>query len=152
AIHGLRNHRRRGRWRAIDSGAQARGQREHGGQLCSHRCLFFHRGIYALGKPKNTEIRKEGISEAICGKGRTIKGRSLSVPPRHAVYSTAEDLANDRATDVRCKNFTLDYSSGCCCRWVLQWFSRWWRRLHSDAVDGLRAGNTYSSRSGNRSF
>ena len=56
-VHGLRNHRRRGRWRAVDSGAEACRPREHGGQLCSYRCLFFHRGIYALGKPKNTEIR-----------------------------------------------------------------------------------------------
>jgi len=115
--------------------------------------VYFSIAVFMLWESqKNTEIRKEGTPEAVCGKRRTIKRRSLSVPPHHAVYSTAEDLANDRATHVRCKNFTLDYSSGCFCRWVLQRFSRWWRRLHSNAVDGLRAGNTYTSRCGNRSF
>ena len=51
-------------------------------------------------RSEKNRSRKESAS-----KGRRIKRRSLSVPTRHAVDSTAENLANDRATHFRCKKF-----------------------------------------------
>ena len=115
--------------------------------------VYFSIAVFMLWESQKTlRSDKNRSRKQSAAKGAQSKEDHSAFRPRHAVYSTAENLANDRATHVRCKNFTLDYSSGRLCRRIFQRFSRWWRRLHSDAVNGLRAGNTYSSGCGNGPF
>src|SRR5437870_1947035 len=67
--HGVGNHRRRRMWRAVDSGAKARWQREYSSQLCRDRRLFWHRSLHALGEPKNAAIGERPIT-ARAGQGQ----------------------------------------------------------------------------------
>src|SRR5947207_14918729 len=100
--------------RAVDSGAKARWQREYSSQLCRDRSLFWHRGFYALGEPKNAAIGQRPITER-AGQGSGVKKRPLRIQPCHAEYSTAENLADDQTAQFRHTNFTLDLTSHCLC-------------------------------------
>src|SRR5439155_37495 len=96
--------------RAVDSGAQARWQCEYSSQLCRDRRLFWHRGIHALGEPKNAAIGQRPITER-AGQGSGVKKRPLRIQPCHPEYSTAENLADDHTAHFRHTNFTLDHTS-----------------------------------------
>src|SRR5436189_6371758 len=98
-------------WRAVDSGAKARWQRKHSSQLCRDPCLLWHRGIHALGEPKNAAIGQRLITER-ASQGSGVKKRPLRIQPCHAEYSTAENLADDHTAHFRHTNLTLDHSSG----------------------------------------
>ena len=115
--------------------------------------VYFSIAVFMLWESQKTLRSDKNRSRKNCGKGlqQSKEDHSAFRPVTQSIQRT-ENLANDRATHVRCKNFTLDYSSGRLCRRIFQRFSRWWRRLHSDAVNGLRAGNTNSSGCGNGPF
>src|SRR3989449_11777453 len=85
--------------RAVDSGAQARWQCEYSSQLCCDPCLFWHRGIHALGKPKNAAIGQRPITER-AGQGSGVKKRPLRIRAGYTKDSTAENLA-DRSEERR---------------------------------------------------
>src|SRR5438876_7237498 len=86
-------------WRAVDSGAKARWQRKHSSQLCRDPCLLWHRGIHALGEPKNAAIGQRPITER-ASQGSGVKKRPLRIQPCHAEYSTAENLADDHTATL----------------------------------------------------
>src|SRR4029077_7274767 len=64
---------------------------------------------------------------------------------RVARNPAAEDLADDFASYIRCeRDFAVDDSISCVRGWIFRGLSRWRRRLHPDAVDGLRARDSHS--------
>src|SRR5438094_3517825 len=96
--------------RAVDSGAQARWQCEYSSQLCRDHRLFWHRGIHALGEPKNTAIGQRAIT-ARAGQRCKVKKRPICIRPCHPEYSTAENLADDLTAHFgHTGNFTLDHT------------------------------------------
>src|SRR5438093_2224793 len=136
--------------RAVDSGAKTRWQREHSGQLCRDRSLFWHLCIPDPGEPKNVDLGPRAIT-AGAGQRCKVQKRPLRIRSCHSKYSTAENLADDHAAHFRHTNFTLDDPSGRLCWRRLQRFSWWRRRLHSDAVDGVCPGDSHASGGGDRS-
>src|SRR5438094_10666260 len=112
--------------RAVDSAAKACWQGKLSSLLCGDPCLLWHRGIHALGEPKNAAIGQRPITER-ASQGSGVKKRPLRIQPCHAEYSTAENLADDHTAHFRHTNFTLDHPFRRLCWRRLQRFS-WWRR------------------------
>ncbi|PYJ92582.1 MAG: hypothetical protein DME62_12200 [Verrucomicrobia bacterium] len=101
---------------------------------------------------KNAQVAK-GTSAVGISKRREVKKRPFRIRSGDPCHSTIENLADDRVANFGNKSdFALDDSSGRVRGRVIQRLSRRRRRLHPHAFDGLRARDSYASRSRHRSF
>ena len=104
----------------------------------SHTTLRLHKG-----RSRRT------ISDA---KAASIKSRSLRIRTGHEKDSANENLADDQSAHLRDTNLSLDHTGGRRCRRIFQRVFGRRRGLHPNAVDGLCARNSHSSRRRNGSF
>ena len=111
--------------------------------------VYLSISTFMIWESRKTLSSPKGTIAARRSKGSEIKKRPFGIRSCDARDSTPEDLADDFAAGIGNKsNFPLDNSSGGVRRRGIQRLSRRRRRLHSHAVDGLRAGNSHASRSG----
>ena len=110
--------------------------------------VYLSISTFMLWESRKTLLSPKARSQRGCKRSQIKKG-PFGVRSCHARNSAPEDLAHDFSAGVGDKSdFAVDDSvSGI--RWRgIQRLSRRRRRVHSDAVHGLRAGNSHSSRSG----
>ncbi len=109
--------------------------------------VYLSISTFMLWESRKTLLSPKARSRRGTVKGAKSKKDHSAFDPVTRAIQRAENLANDFSASVGDKrDFTLDNSFGGIRRRIIQRLSRRWRRLHSHAVHGLRAGNSDASR------
>ncbi len=120
---------------------------QSGRQRRFHRGLSQHFHVHDMGKPQDI------IADAHAQRNRQRREGErgpFRFQARHELDPTLENFADDHAPRVGCDHFALGHFIRRFCWRAFQRISRRRRRLHPDAVDGLRAWNSNAPRGRHR--